>query len=522
MKKKEKEMKKEKEKEEEMTEEETGTGTGEEGQGQGEGEGGSKDTVHVYRRRWLMLVLFCAYSFSNAVQWIHLNIIANVIERYYNSSLPADDYQRSMAIDWLSMVFMLAYIPLIFPATWILDKKGLRVCMVCGSFMNGLAAWLKCASVGEDLFGVLMFAQTVAAISQIWVLGIPARMAAVWFGPREVSTATSLGVFGNNLGIAFGFLTSPLLVPNSDSLDDIGTHLRNMFFGTAAFTTAVFLLNLILFQKEPPTPPSRAQQHQLEMEVNANYTKSLLNLVKNKGFVLLMLSYGMNAACFYAVSTLLNNTILDYYPGEEESAGRIGLTLVLAGIVGAIAAGVWLDRTLTFKGTSVGIYILTTASMAAFTFTLGLNHLWLVFLTAGLLGLTMTGYLPVGFEFAAELTFPESEGTSSGILNAVAQLLGIGMTMGMRAMTESVSVLWANITITIVLFCGVVITCFIKADLRRQAAGQEILEKMDNIEITVSTSFNENSPAPKPSTAEPVSLASDGSDQQPKIWTIQD
>ena len=35
----------------------------------------------------------------------------------------------------------------------------------------------------------------------------------------------------------------------------------------------------------------------------------------------------------------------------------------------------------------------------------------------------MTGYLPVGFEFAAELTFPESEGTSSGLLNASAQVV---------------------------------------------------------------------------------------------------
>ena len=33
--------------------------------------------------------------------------------------------------------------------------------------------------------------------------------------------------------------------------------------------------------------------------------------------------------------------------------------------------------------------------------------------------LFMTGYLPVGFEFAAEITYPESEGTSSGLLNAI-------------------------------------------------------------------------------------------------------
>lgn len=41
----------------------------------------------------------------------------------------------------------------------------------------------------------------------------------------------------------------------------------------------------------------------------------------------------------------------------------------------------------------------------------------------------MTGYLPVGFEFAAELTYPEAEGTSSGLLNASAQFFGIFCTM---------------------------------------------------------------------------------------------
>ena len=50
-------------------------------------------TPHVYWRRWLMLALFCAYSFSNAFQWIHLNIIANVIGKFYNESLPQSDYQ---------------------------------------------------------------------------------------------------------------------------------------------------------------------------------------------------------------------------------------------------------------------------------------------------------------------------------------------------------------------------------------------------------------------------------------------
>lgn len=38
----------------------------------------------------------------------------------------------------------------------------------------------------------------------------------------------------------------------------------------------------------------------------------------------------------------------------------------------------------------------------------------------------MTGYLPLGFEFAVELTYPESEGISSGLLNVSAQVGGGG------------------------------------------------------------------------------------------------
>ena len=162
----------------------------------------------VYKRRWFMLFLFVAYSFSNAYQWIHLNIIGNVIIKFYNESLPGDSFQQATAIDWLSMIYMLAYIPLIFPATWLLDKKGLRITLICGAFLNALGAWIKCACVSTDRFAVLMFAQTICAIAQIFILGIPARLAAVWFGPNQVSTATSIGVFGNQVN-EFNFFLFP-------------------------------------------------------------------------------------------------------------------------------------------------------------------------------------------------------------------------------------------------------------------------------------------------------------------------
>ena len=97
------------------------------------------------------------------------------------------------------MVYMMAYVPLIFPATSLLDTRGLRLVGILGSLLNAAGAWIKCVAVSPDRFAVLMLGQTVCAIAQIFILGLPARLAAVWFGPNEVSTATAIGVFGNQV-----------------------------------------------------------------------------------------------------------------------------------------------------------------------------------------------------------------------------------------------------------------------------------------------------------------------------------
>ena len=65
-----------------------------------------------------------------------------------------------------------------------------------------LAAWIKVASLSPDRFYVTFIGQTVAAVSQIFVLGIPAKLAAVWFGQDQVSFACAIGVFGNQVGRA--------------------------------------------------------------------------------------------------------------------------------------------------------------------------------------------------------------------------------------------------------------------------------------------------------------------------------
>lgn len=85
----------------------------------------------------------------------------------------------------------------------------------------------------------------------------------------------------------------------------------------------------------------------------------------------------------------------------------------------------------------------------------------------------MTGYLPVGFEFAAELTYPEPEVTSAGLLNASAQVFGIFFTLlGGSLLNEHGSIV-CNSTFCGALFVGAVLTLLIRPELKRQQANQE-------------------------------------------------
>uniref|UniRef100_A0A673K178 Feline leukemia virus subgroup C cellular receptor family, member 2a n=1 Tax=Sinocyclocheilus rhinocerous TaxID=307959 RepID=A0A673K178_9TELE len=199
----------------------------------------------------------------------------------------------------------------------------------------------------------------------------------------------------------------------------------------------------------------------------------LIRIYLTARFSLCLCFPGLNVGCFYVVSTLLNRMIIEHYAGEEVNAGRIGLTLVIAGVVGSLLCGIWLDKTKTYKQTTLSVYLLSFVGMVIYAFTLNLGHLWVVFLTSGALGFFMTGYLPLGFEIAVELTYPESEGTSSGLLNCSAQMFGIAFTIIQGKIIDRFSTLAGNIFLCVFLFIGSIMTVLIKSDLRRQKANSQ-------------------------------------------------
>ncbi|XP_037954951.1 feline leukemia virus subgroup C receptor-related protein 2 isoform X1 [Teleopsis dalmanni] len=418
----------------------------------------------VYKRRYAILAIFTLYSACNAMQWIQYSIINNLVTKYYSIS---DKW-----VDWTSMIYMFLYIPMVFPGSWFLDKMGLRITAIVGIVGTCIGSWIKVFSVEPDLFYVTFLGQSIVALSQVCILSLPARLAAVWFGPNQVSSACSVGVFGNQLGVAIGFVVPPTLVSYSENIDDIGADLKFMFYLYAGIVTVLLVVIILFFQDKPPTPPSAAQDvaQPGAAESNVSFMHSLKDLMLNRNYILLLWSYGTNVGVFYAISTLLNPVVLTYYPGHEIDTGRIGLCIVCAGMVGSLVCGIILDKTHKFKETTLAVYAFSMVGMWIFAFTLDTGHIAVVYFTAMLLGFFMTGYLPVGFEFGAELTYPGPEGTSAGILNAGAQLFGIIFTMLYSELLTSYGDITANVTMALMLVLGTIITAFIKSDLRRQTA----------------------------------------------------
>lgn len=112
-----------------------------------------------------------------------------------------------------------------------------------------------------------------------------------------------------------------------------------------------------MVKDQPDKPPSIAQleiRKTLSSEQNEEsdfklFKTSLISLFKNLNFCLILVSYGINTGIYYAIGTLLNQMLTVLYPNDQEKIGIIGLILVLSGLLGAVIAGVILDKTKKFK-----------------------------------------------------------------------------------------------------------------------------------------------------------------------------
>lgn len=374
----------------------------------------SSSSIALFKKRYFILLLFCLCSMSNAFQWIEYAIITDKITQFYSI--------ENFSVNLTSIIFMIIYIPGIFPASWILEKKRLRFAMLLGSFGTFFGSLVKCLSVNPTMFWLTMTGQSIVAASQLFILNLPSRISAIWFGKEEVSLATSIGVFGNQLGITLGFFLPPYIVSADPRSPYFSYQLKILTFVVTIFTFIVFIFIFTFFEDCPKQFPSQSQAKANLIQKKRNYFKSVQYLLKNINVNFLILSYGINIGIFYAISTILNQLIASSFPNQVSSAGDIGAILTISGTLGSFVCGFILNKVHHYKLVITVIYFFSFVGLLAFLLSLNF-YLTITYFVAGFLGFFMTGYLAIGLDYAAEICYPCPEGTSAGFLNMSAQVI---------------------------------------------------------------------------------------------------
>lgn len=385
-------------------------------------------------KRYIILFLFCLNSGNKAFQWIQVAASTKKATLLYD----VDNY----VINVTSVIFMLSFIVLSWPACYIIDSFGLRKAVLMASFGTSVGALVKCYSCHEEGIWLLMLGQVLVSLSEQLIFSVPSRLASVWFPDHQVSSAVAVSVLGNQIGIALGFLIPQWYLNEAETKEEIGDGFYRMFLLTTVVSVLAYVLDYILFDEEPEYAPGAARLRQRELERasgrahSAASNESILHkmgvlfgqiggLLANKHLVMLSISYGINVGIGYTISTLLNQLLEPIWPDNDMVVGNTGFLIILAGALGSPIWGRFLDKWHAYKFVNVLLTVATILALVLFAFVMiYLRSVAGIYAAAVVFGFFQTGFVVAGLELAVELTYPEPELVTSSIMNVMPQIFG--------------------------------------------------------------------------------------------------
>jgi cyanate permease len=369
-----------------------------------------KEGYKVYGYRWVMLSAYMVIIAVNQLLWITFAPITNEAVQHYGVS--------DLKIGILSMCFMIVYLVVSMPASWIIDTYGIRIGVGTGAVFTGLFGLLR-GLVSSD-YNLLLMAQIGIAIGQPFLLNAITKVAARWFPIEERATASGLGTLSSYLGILTGMILTPWLV-NGPGITRM-LHIYGIF---ALISAVVFI---VFVRERPPVAPCSPDQEERALALDG-----LKLIFKNKNFNWLMFIFFIGLGVFNAVTTWIEN-ILSPRGFTSVQAGITGGLMIAGGILGALSLPILSDH--YRKRTPFIIIALAGATIGLIGITVATNYM-LVLISGMAFGFFLLSSGPIGFQYGAEITYPVSEGTSNGFLMLAGQISGILFIFGMDSFKSS-------------------------------------------------------------------------------------
>jgi cyanate permease len=381
----------------------------------------------VYSVRWVMLTVYMLMVAVNQLLWITFAPITGDATKYYGVS--------DLQIGILSMCFMIVYIVVSIPASWIIDKYGIRIGVGIGAVFTGTFGLLR-GFAGTD-YNILLLAQIGIAIGQPFILNAITKLAARWFPIGERATAAGLGTLAMYVGILAGMTLTPYLI--------IGSGINGMLhiYGVISIITTVIFL--ILIKESPPTAPCRPDQEERSLVFDG-----FKQTIHTKDFIWLMVIFFIGLGVFNSVTTWIED-ILRPRGFSATQAGITGGLMIVGGVIGALIIPFLSDR--YKKRTPFIIIALTGATLGLTGITFATSY-WLLLASGVVLGFFLLSSGPIGFQYGAEITYPASEGTSNGMLLLMGQVSGIAFIFGMDSLKSSLT---GSMTRSLVVLIGLMV-----------------------------------------------------------------
>ena len=352
----------------------------------------------VYGYRWIMLLVFMLAIAINQLNWITFAAITSDAVDFYG--VP------DLSIGLLSMVFMIVYIFISFPASWIIDTYGIRVAVGIGAALTGIFGLMR--GFVADSYTWVLVAQIGIAIGQPFILNAITTVAARWFPQTERATASGLGSLAMYLGIVIGLVLTPFLT------NQMGIKSMLIIYGIIAIITAVVFF--VLAREKPATPPCPP-----EMEVRSLVVEGIKQLFHTRDFIFLLVIFFIGLGTFNAVTTWIENIVRPSGLSSTQ-AGMIGGLMIGGGIIGALVLPTLSDHYRKRIPFIILALVGATLGLVGITF---IHNYALLLVAAFVLGFFLLSAGPIGFQYGAEITYPTPEGTSNGLLLLMGQISGI-------------------------------------------------------------------------------------------------
>jgi MFS family permease len=353
------------------------------------------ENFKLYPYRWVVLGVFMLINLTIQILWITYAPITGIAAEYYGVT--------DQRIGLLAMTFMIAFIPLSIPVSWVIDTYGFRKAVGIGVILMGVCGILR--GLAGDNYTLVLWSTIGIAIAQPFLLNAWTTVPAKWFPVEGRATAVGLVTLANLIGTALGMVLTPMLIKTMTIAN------VQLLFGIIAAISSI--LFLILAREVPPTPPCLPEDG-----TRALMLDGLKHALTIKPFWLYLLVSFIGLGIFNGITTWVES-IIRPRGFTPDDAGTLGALMIAGGLIGAVVLPALSDKQqkrqryliLAFLGAIPGLIGITFATSTA-----------LLFGSAVVMGFFLVSAMPIGMQYAAEITFPTPEGTSNGLI----QLFGQG------------------------------------------------------------------------------------------------